>query len=365
MTRARDVANIDGILTTKGDIYAATAVATPARLGVGNDGETLVADSSTSTGLRYNAAANQNLLANGAFDIWQRGVGPFTSNVIYTTDRWFVYSSTSYSLTQETSVIPTGATNAVKMTSTAGSSFCNLQQVLEQSDVEKLAGKTVTFSVYLRANATYNGATVLQINYSTTGNSQIPTWVQAGGSAAITPSTSGYVRYSATATIPTTAKGVAFMIAQQSVLASGSILYAALAKAEIGTLATEFVRVGGSLQADLAACQRYYYRITPSVTNGAFSVGNNYSTTINTSIIYPKVTLRTTPTLETSGTASHYKVNTAAGAVTCSSVPVIDQTSTDIIALNATVASGLTVGNAGLLVALNGGTSILAFSAEL
>ena len=40
-------------LTTKGDIYAATAASTPARLGVGTDGQTLVADSTASTGLKW------------------------------------------------------------------------------------------------------------------------------------------------------------------------------------------------------------------------------------------------------------------------------------------------------------------------
>lgn len=41
MTRARDVANIDGILTTTGDTYYASAVATPARLGIGSTGNIL------------------------------------------------------------------------------------------------------------------------------------------------------------------------------------------------------------------------------------------------------------------------------------------------------------------------------------
>lgn len=45
MTRSRDVANIDGLLTAKGDIYAATAAATPARLGVGADGTTIDGES--------------------------------------------------------------------------------------------------------------------------------------------------------------------------------------------------------------------------------------------------------------------------------------------------------------------------------
>jgi hypothetical protein len=41
MTRARDVANIDGVLTTTGDTYYASAAATPARLGIGSTGNVL------------------------------------------------------------------------------------------------------------------------------------------------------------------------------------------------------------------------------------------------------------------------------------------------------------------------------------
>jgi hypothetical protein len=53
MTRSRDVANIDTILTTKGDIFAATAASTPARLGVGTNGQVLTAASTTDTGLQW------------------------------------------------------------------------------------------------------------------------------------------------------------------------------------------------------------------------------------------------------------------------------------------------------------------------
>jgi len=41
MTRARDVANIDGLLTTTGDTYYASAASTPARLGIGSTGQVL------------------------------------------------------------------------------------------------------------------------------------------------------------------------------------------------------------------------------------------------------------------------------------------------------------------------------------
>jgi hypothetical protein len=41
MTRARDVANIDGLLTTTGDTYYASAAGTPTRLGVGTTGQVM------------------------------------------------------------------------------------------------------------------------------------------------------------------------------------------------------------------------------------------------------------------------------------------------------------------------------------
>jgi hypothetical protein len=84
MTKARDLANastalsavsatelafVDGVtsaiqpqidaktakatLTTKGDVYAATAASTPARLAVGTNGQVLTADSTAATGLAY------------------------------------------------------------------------------------------------------------------------------------------------------------------------------------------------------------------------------------------------------------------------------------------------------------------------
>jgi hypothetical protein len=47
----------DNLLTTKGDIIAATGASTPARLGVGTNGQVLKADSTASTGLAWGAAS--------------------------------------------------------------------------------------------------------------------------------------------------------------------------------------------------------------------------------------------------------------------------------------------------------------------
>lgn len=46
----------ESLLTTKGDLYAATASATLSRLGVGSDGQVLTADSAQATGLKWAAA---------------------------------------------------------------------------------------------------------------------------------------------------------------------------------------------------------------------------------------------------------------------------------------------------------------------
>ena len=54
-------------LTTKGDIYAATAASTPARLGVGTNGQILVADSTASTGLKWSTPAASGTAIAGAY----------------------------------------------------------------------------------------------------------------------------------------------------------------------------------------------------------------------------------------------------------------------------------------------------------
>ena len=46
----------DSLLTTKGDIIAATGASTPARLAVGTNDQVLIADSTTATGIKWGAA---------------------------------------------------------------------------------------------------------------------------------------------------------------------------------------------------------------------------------------------------------------------------------------------------------------------
>lgn len=59
------------IVDAKGDLIVATAADTVSRLAVGNSGEQIVADSSATTGLRYQAttAAGKNGIINGGMDV--------------------------------------------------------------------------------------------------------------------------------------------------------------------------------------------------------------------------------------------------------------------------------------------------------
>jgi hypothetical protein len=85
---AGDTAIQPTILNAKADLLTATAADTPARLAVGNDGETLVADSSATTGLRWQGdyAAGKNKIINGDFNINQRALLALLLVVMVLTD---------------------------------------------------------------------------------------------------------------------------------------------------------------------------------------------------------------------------------------------------------------------------------------
>jgi hypothetical protein len=75
--------------------------------------------------------------------------------------------------------------------------------------------------------------------------------------------------------------------------------------------------------------------------------------------------MRVAPTLETSGTASHYRLYSAAGFTTCNSVPSLGDGNTSGVIFTAGVASGLTSGQGSVLAANATTSAYLGFSAEL
>jgi hypothetical protein len=327
----------NSLADAKGDIFVASADNTVTRLPVGNSGEQIVADSSTSTGLRYNPSvtAGKNAIINGGFDIWQRGTSftnPGTAGA-YNADRWCSYFNGTGTITQETSVKPDTSTYALKMTATQtlAASDNAIYQLVEQLQMEQFRGKAVTLSVKLAGTATL--APTIQLSYSTTANDSLfNTNVAISGSVISAPAinTSTFVTYAVSYTVPTTAKTLRIGINSQT-MANTNVLYVAEAQLEIGSTATNFSKAGGTIQGELAACQRYYWLLGSGTSTQLFN-GSYYTATQFDGVIQYPVTMRTAPTcISTSGTDYYVVASTADG---CNSISIAAATNTTGLLFN-------------------------------
>jgi hypothetical protein len=132
---------------------------------------------------------------------------------------------------------------------------------------------------------------------------------------------------------------------------------------EVGSVATPFER--RPFGAELALCQRYYFKLTPK-NNGYFSSGYNNSTTVHRGIVNFPVSMRTEPTaLEQTGTAADYGVQHGGPTVTnLNAVPSAFIASLTSSRISVSVASGLTQGQGSMLQA-NNDSAYLGWSAEL
>ena len=269
------------IVDAKGDLIAATAADTVNRLAVGSNDQVLVADSAASTGLAWKSygaqvVAGKNFLINGGFDIWQRGTSSGSAGY-QTADRWYQNASNTTTFAQETTTIPGDSRFAFKMTAGATASMW-IQQPIETLNAVRLAGKTIAVAADVSAS-TSTGMTINVYSSTTVDNTAAGSW-----GSAITPTSGGtgtavsgsFTRISGTYAIPSTAKSVMVQVITTSTAASGVVVYVGNVQAEIGSTATPFSRAAGTLQGELAACQRYYTKSARTAT--APGDGNNYDT---------------------------------------------------------------------------------------
>jgi hypothetical protein len=263
--------------------------------------------------------AGKNKIINGGFDIWQRGTSftPTAASFNYCADRWYEAMSSGVSgvtMSQSTDK-PTGLRYSLKTQRTNGTSGTGVIytiQAIETANSIPLAGQTVTLSMYVKKGANWSGSTYLTQVGTGTGTDQggyPSSWTGTATpfSLTITPTTS-WVRYSATGTLSSAATqiGIISQWTPSGTAGADDSLYVTGVQLEVGSTATPFQTAsGGSIQGELAACQRYYIRNTASAAGTILSTSNGAeSTTAVQNIIPVPVTLRTTPTAVETGNVS-------------------------------------------------------------
>ena len=135
---------------------------------------------------------------------------------------------------------------------------------------------------------------------------------------------------------------------------------------EAGSSATAFRRNGDSVQAELAACQRYYVRMSSS-TSGYLELGQAVGRTSTTAdMSYPlPVTMRVTPTSVDFGGTQYLATYYTAAQLTVTAITLDTPSSPFRAGTILGVASGSSAGQRYMNYFLNNSTSFIGFSAEL
>ena len=183
--------------------------------------------------------------------------------------------------------------------------------------------------------------------------------------------TTSWQRFTATGTVASNVTEIGIEAFYTPVGTAGANDYFEITgvQVEIGSVPTAFKRSasgGGTIQGELDACSRYYFRNSAATSVFTFFTnGFNFSTTQVMGVYTFPVTMRVSPMLETSGTASNYRTFSTAGSITCSAVPLQDTTNPNTMSIQFAVASGLTAGQGASVLANNSSAAFLGFNAEL
>lgn len=328
-------------------------------------------------------AAGKNKIINGNFDVWQRGTSFTTSNV-YMADRWANYfTGTSVTGTYTRQTFTAGAAPVSGYESqyylqavVASGSDVNTQNIILQriEDVRTLAGQTATVSFWARATS---GTPKIGANLRQEFGSGGSGAVDVNGQSA-TLSTS-WARYSFTFSVPSVSgktigtssflsQNIWFSAGSTQATQSGSVgLQSATfqvwgVQLEAGSTATAFQTATGTIQGELAACQRYYNTMVSGNTL-MVGMGVMYDTVaLYIGVSFP-VAMRTTPSLVATSGTDYYRFDRTGFFDMLNSV-LIAYASTETALLYNSTDMSTSQGVTGI-VRTNNASASIAFSAEL
>lgn len=285
--------------------------------------------------------AGKNKIYNAGMAVAQRGtsITGITSNT-YTLDQWCLTPDTmgTYTVTQDTTVPDAAGTGySLKVACTTADAapavndrvriivrfegdrvqdFCfgsadakpitlsfwvrsskTGTYIIEMNGGSRLISQAYTITTantWQKVSITIPGQTAAKIVTGVTSGFELYFWLGAG-----TNFTSGTLNTSWTVSPPTANRAVGQVNFADSNTAT---FFLTAVQLEIGSTATAFQTATGTIQGELAACQRYYWRNTPNGGNAYLSsMGTAATTSIADMIIAVPVPMRVIPTvLETS-----------------------------------------------------------------
>jgi hypothetical protein len=359
----------------------------------GTTGQVLAKASNTDMDFTWSAGASvpeslgftagKNRIINGDFRINQRA---FTSTTTagYNFDRWqmgfsggTVTASTQAFTAGTAPVVGYEGTNFARLVSASQSGtgdYAAYWQPIES--VRTFANQTVTVSFWAKASTgTPNIGVTMAQSFGSGGSSTVVT------SPAVQAITTSWVRYTFNVNVPsisgkTIGAGdylAAWIMTSVGTGISGSG-YAAVGvqnatidiwgvQVEAGSTASAFQTATGTIQGELAACQRYYWRDTAKSLYSAFGTAAVFSATQAQAVVKNPVDMRVAPTSVDFSTLALSDSGAGIRAVTALT---LSQGGAGNNLLTVTIGtSSLTAGNASVLTANNSTSAFIGFNAEL
>jgi hypothetical protein len=331
-----------------------------------------IANSAYSGGFSNNFYAGKNKIINSNFQVWQRGTtfnNPATES--YTADRWQIQhdgTGTTRTVSQQTFTPGTAPVAgyegqffyryAVSLTG-SGTTFQQFFQKVE--DVRTFAGQTVTLSFWAKADASRTVTLLYRTDYGTGGSTANQFNV---GSVTLTTS---WARYSVTYAVPSVsgltigANSYGQWNFRPNTNAQTIDIWGV--QVEAGSEATPFQTATGTIQGELAACQRYFYQV-PNGNTKVIGTAFAFSTTEADIVLTFPVQMRTTPTYSNTGGTNYFRYFRNGGTDDFDGLTLAGESTAACAWLyNNSQISGV-AGQAGLF-QFNNASATMSFSAEL
>jgi hypothetical protein len=347
-----------------GDVYSASDV---------NDITGTINLLQTST---LSSSAGKNFVINGGFDIWQRGTSGTANSTAagagYNADRWQNAAAgnaitVSRQATSDTTNLASiqYCARVQRNSGQTGTQPVYLAQSFETTNSIPLVNKTVTLSFYARRGSNFSATSNVLSVYLQSGTGTDQNVFSTTGFAypinnQTATLTTTWQRFTYTGTIAATATelGMFFTYTPTGTASTNDYFEITGVQLELGSYATTFSRAGGTIQGELAACQRYYYRQTAAGITEPYAFGSTYNTTGGYVFTATPVTMRVKPTsIEFSNVQISDWINNFA------STPTIGFCVNNQVWLNFG-GTGMT-GNRPYVLNASNATSFLAFNSEL